>query len=122
MLLFETLTEENLLLFAAKNYYNPKCIDAEEFYEDFNRIKYIKKLLKKYEQSGVLSERLILNHIIVFFNVFGIEPSLRMLEYKLEENYWPVVKPFLILLRYITNEQYTNVEMDKNVIDILRQI
>jgi len=122
MLLFEQLTDENLLIYAAKHYTNPRCIDAEEFYEDLNRIKYIKRLLNKYEESGKISERLILNHLIVFFNVFGIEPSLNMLEFKLDSKYWPVIKPFLIFLKYIRNDQYTDIAMDQNVVDVLRKI
>jgi len=122
MLLFEQLTDENLLIYAAKHYTNPRCIDAEEFYEDLNRIKYIKRLLNKYEESGKISERLILNHLIVFFNVFGIEPALKMLEFKLNDKYWPVIKPFLIFLKYIRNDQYTEIAMDQNVVDILRKI
>jgi len=122
MLLFEQLTDENLLIYAAKHYTNPRCIDAEEFYEDLNRIKYIKRLLNKYEESGNISERLILNHLIVFFNVFGIEPALNMLEFKLDDKYWPVIKPFLIFLKYIRNDQYTDIKMDQNVVDVLRKI
>lgn len=122
MLLFEQLTDENLLIYAAKHYTNPRCIDAEEFYEDLNRIKYIKRLLNKYEESGKISERLILNHLIVFFNVFGIEPALKMLEFKLDSKYWPVIKPFLIFLKYIRNDQYTEIAMDQNVVDVLRKI
>lgn len=122
MLIFEQLTDENLLLYAAKHYSNPRCIDAEEFYEDLNRIKYIKRLLNKYEESGKISERLILNHLIVFFNVFGIDPALKMLEFKLDEKYWPVIKPFLIFLKYIRNDQYTDIAMDQNVVDVLRKI
>ena len=65
------LTEENLYLYAAKHYYNPKFIDAEEFQEDLKRFKYIKRLLRKYYDTGILKERLLLNHIIVLHNVFG---------------------------------------------------
>lgn len=122
MLLFEQLTDENLLIYAAKHYTNPRCIDAEEFYEDLNRVKYIKRLLNKYEESGKISERLILNHLIVFFNVFGIEPALKMLEFKLNDKYWPAIKPFLIFLKYIRNDQYTDIAMDQNVVDVLRKI
>jgi hypothetical protein len=116
------LTEENLLIYAAKNYYNPKYIDAEEFYEDLKRFKYIKRLLNRYEETGKLSERLILNHLIVVFNVFGIEAALKILELKLNNNYWPQIKPFLIFLKYIRNDQYTNVAMDPIVVEALRKI
>jgi hypothetical protein len=116
------LTEENLLIYAAKHYYNPKFIDAEEFYEDLKRFKYIKRLLNRYEETGKLSERLIINHLIVVFNVFGIEAGLKILQLKLDEQYWPQIKPFLIFLRYIRNDQYTNISMDPVVVNALRQI
>jgi hypothetical protein len=116
------LTEENLLIYAAKNYHNPKYIDAEEFYEDLKRFKYIKRLLNRYDETGKISERLILNHLIVVFNVFGIEAGLKILEFKLDNNHWPQIKPFLIFLRYIRNDQYTNITMDHIVVEALRKI
>ena len=116
------LTEENLFIYAAKHYYNPRYIDAEEFQEDLKRFKYIKRLLNRYEETGKLSERLILNHLIVVFNVFGIEAGLKILEFKLEEKHWPQIKPFLIYLRYIRNDQYTNISMDKLVVEALRNL
>ena len=116
------LTDDNLFIYAAKHYYNPKYIDAEEFNEDLKRFKYIKRLLNRYEETGKLSERLILNHLIVVFNVFGIEAGLKILELKLDKNHWPLIKPFLIFLRYIRNDQYTNVPMDPTIVDALRKI
>lgn len=116
------LTEENLFIYAAKHYYNPKFIDAEEFYEDLKRFKYIKRLLNRYEETGKISERLILNHLITVFNVFGIQPALKILELKLDKQHWSMIKPFLIFLRYIRNDQYTNIPMDHYVIDVLRKI
>lgn len=116
------LTKDNLILYAAKHYYNPKCIDSEEFFEDMKRFKYVKRLLNRYYQTGELSERLILNHLIVIFNVFGYEAGLDILELKLEVDYWGVLKPFLIFLKAIKNDQYTNIEMDKLVVERLRNI
>ena len=116
------LSEENLVIYAAKHYYNPKYIDAEEFFEDLQRFKYIKRLLNRYEETGKLSERLILNHLITVFNVFGIEPALKILELKLEKHHWGMIKPFLIFLRYIRNDQYTNIAMDPIVVEVLRKI
>ena len=109
-------------VYAAQNYYNPKCIDTEDFLEDLKRFKYIKRLLNRYRDSGVLSERLILNHLIIIFNVFDIEAGLNILELKLEVEYWPVIKPFLIFLKTIKNDEYTNIDMDKNVVEKLREI
>ena len=76
------LSEKNLELFAAKCYINNNCIDIDEFKEDFNRLKYIKRLVKRYEVYGELRERLILNHLIVIFNMFGIEAALNILDLK----------------------------------------
>ena len=116
------LSEDTLLIYAAKHYHTPKFIDAEEFEEDLKRFKYIKRLLNRYIESGVLAERLILNHLIVVANVFGIEASLKILELKLDPKHWPCIKPFLIFLRHIRNDQYTNISMDKTIIDALRII
>ena len=118
----EILNEKNLLLYAAKHYYNPRFSDIEEFHEDMKRFKYIKRLVNRYLDDKDLSERLILNHLIVIFNVFGIEPALKMLEVRLEDRHWPVVKPFLIFLKYITNDQLTGISMDEKVIEVLRKI
>lgn len=123
MKLFETLNEDVFLLFAARHYYNPTCIDAEEFHEDLKRFKYIKRLINRYLDNGKLSERLILNHLTILFNVFGIDAGLKMLEYKLEKTeHWNVIKPFLIYLKIIPNDKYTGIEMDSIVVDKLRKI
>ena len=81
MKIFESLDDKNIILFAAKHYYKPNIIDAEEFYDDLKRFMYIKRLFNRYSKTGDISERLILNHLIVIFNVFDVVPSLRMLEH-----------------------------------------
>ena len=86
------------------------------------RFKYIKRLANRYLETGELAERLMLNHLIIVFNVFGVEAGLNILEFKLEERHWPIVKPFLIFLKHITNDQYTNITMDQKVIEELRKI
>ncbi len=116
------LNDKNLPLYAAKHYYNPNFSDIDEFYEDLKRFKYIKRLVNRYLETEILADRLILNHIIVIFNVFGIEPALNMLKVKLDERHWPVVKPFLIYLSYIKNNEITGIEMDKAVVEFLRKI
>lgn len=121
MIEFE-LTEDNLLLYAAKHYYNPQFSDIEEFYEDLKRFKYIKRLVNRYLENDELAERLILNHLIVVFNVFGIEPALHMLELKLDKRHWVVIKPFLIFLKYIKNDQYIGIPLDPTVVERLRKI
>jgi len=122
MLVFEELTEENLFLYAAKHYDNPTFSDIEEFHEDLKRFKYIKRLVNRYVENGDQVDRLILNHLVVVFNVFGIEAAMNILKVKLDDHHWPVIKPFLIFLRYITNEQLTEIEMDKTIVERLRKI
>jgi len=121
-MIFNELTEKNLFLYAAKHYKNPKFADIDEFYEDLKRFKYIKRLLNRYLETDDLAERLLLNHFIVVFNMFGIKAALNILELKLESKHWPIVKPFLIFLNYIKNDEYTGIAMDPNVIEELRKI
>jgi len=117
------LTSKNLVLYAAQHYYNPTCIDSEEFFSDLKRLKYIKRLLNKYVSSNELSERLILNHLIVIFNVFGNEAGVEMLALKIEGiEQWNALKPFLVFLKAITNDDLTGIDMDKNVVRILRDM
>ena len=71
----EKLDETNFMLYAAKHYTNPYCYDTVEFYDDLNRFKYLRRLFSRYEESGDLKERLILNHIITVYNIFGVEPA-----------------------------------------------
>lgn len=122
MKIFDEVNDSNFMLFAARHYYNPRCIDVDEFYEDLNRFKYVKRLLNRYIESGKLPERLILNHLVVIFNAFDIAPTLKMLEHKLDEKHWPVIKPFLVFLRHIKNDDYIDVKMDWTVVEALRKI
>ena len=120
--MFQTITKDNWLLFAQKHYDNPTLEKEAEFYDDLKRFKYIKRLLNRYLETDDLSERLILNHLIVIFNMFGIEAALNILEFKLEDKHWPVMKPFLIFLNYIKNDKYTGITMDPEVVNVLRKI
>jgi hypothetical protein len=118
----EEFLEEDLIRFAIKQYYNPKGIDVDEFYDDLKRVKYIKRLLNRYLDHGRLTERLIMNHLIVIFNVFGYYGGLKILQVKLEDKHWPVLKPFLVYLKAIRNDQFTGIEMDQEVVERLREI
>ena len=122
MKLFETLDESTFIIFAAKHYYNPTCIDADEFHEDIKRFKYIKRLINRHVDGGKLSVHLILNHLIVIFNVFGNNAGLKMLEYKIAPKDWSVIKPFLVYLKIVENEKYTGISMDQMVVEELRKI
>mgnify|MGYP001161117628 FL=1 len=124
------LTEDNLELFAAKCYINNNCIDVEEFKEDFSRLKYIKRLVKRYEVYGELRERLILNHLVIMYNVFEGKDCTRMIFYKMRRSL-PVIVPFLLLLKRLPKEVLnednkviytTDIIMDQDVITALRKI
>lgn len=91
------MDESNALLYAAKHYENSNCFDTVEFYEDLNRFKYIKRLLNKYSESGELKERLIINHLTIIYNVFGVEAGTRLLFLKLRDHLH-LIKPFLDLM------------------------
>lgn len=97
------INDGNFGVFAAKFYDNPDCLDMLEFQDDINRIKYIKRLFRKYHDSGVLKERLIINHLVVLYNVFDHEACTKMLTFKLI-NYLPYLKPFLEFLNYWPNQ------------------
>lgn len=101
----EPLSEVNFLLYAAKNYDNPSCYDTIEFYEDLNRFKYIKKLIVRFQETGELKERLIINHLIIIYNVFGADAATRMLFVKLE-HHLEYIKPFLELMGFLPRVMY----------------
>ena len=127
---FDDLNEKNFLLYAMQHYENPQCVEVEEFNDDLKKIKYIKRLFNQYSIEGVLKERLLLNHIIVFYNVFSVEAATRILFYKLEENIWPMLKTFLFYLNFLPNKIEsingrtiitTEILMDQGIVDSLRK-
>lgn len=120
--MFDVLTSDNFVIYASQNYQNVQCQDVEEFYEDLNRFKYLKKLFNKYFESGVFNERLILNHIIILYNVFGIEAANKMMKYKMEDKYWPLIAPILVFLGYSKRAEFIDKEIDENVVSILGRI
>ena len=122
MIVLNELTEENLFLYAAKHYRNPQFSDIDEFYEDLKRFKYIKRLVNRFLETNKLAERLILNHLIVVFNSFGHEAALEILKLKMNEKHWPIIKPFLIFLKYIRNDQLIGIVQNKEVVEALRKI
>jgi hypothetical protein len=122
MKIFEELNEKNFKLYAAHYYDNPSIVDVDEFEEDLSRFKYLKRLLKRYELDHDLQERLILNHLIVIYNVFGIEASNKMVWYKIEKEHWAFIKPFLIFLNYLDPEEKIEVPLDSFIIERLRKL
>lgn len=122
MKLFETLNKDNFELFAAQNYENLQATEVEEFKDDLNRFKYLKRLLRRYSSTGDLQERLILNHLIVIYNVFGIEAANKMVWFKTDKEHYSVIKPFLVFLHYLPEDDYIEIGMDNKVIHSLRNL
>ena len=127
MKVFEELTNKNFELFAAHHYNNPECMDVEEFKEDLSRFKYLKRLLKRYETDQDLQERLILNHLISFYNVFQNEAAARLLFFRVGEEYHSLLKTFLVFLNKMPEQVNENlyssdIQMDTKVIEILRNL
>ena len=130
-MIFDDLNEKNFLLYAMKEYNNPQCTEVEEFNDDLKKIKYIKRLLNQYVSEGVLKERLLLNHIIVFYNVFPPAAATRILFFKIEEKFWPILKPFLFYLKVLPEDKIESIMgreiktneilMDQGIIDSLRK-
>lgn len=127
---FKKLNDDNFLLYAIKYYDNPQCDSVEEFYQDLSALIYLKRLFKRYKKTGEIKEQLALNHIILLYNVFGIEAATRILFWKIDKEYYPILKTFLIFLNYLRqNDNYNewNLEMnsiplDKKLVDRLRRI
>jgi len=120
--LFDTLDEENFVLYAAKCYNNPQCTEIGEFYDDLNRFKYLKRLLKRYVEHDDLQYRLILNHIIIIYNVFTIPAANKMIRYKLEDDLLPAVKTFLVYLNYLPEGEMVDIPLDPTIVNVLRKI
>ena len=120
--MYEKITPDNVLMYAIRNYTNPHCEGEKEFEAALKRFKYIKRLLRKYYDTGVLKERLLLNHIIVLNNVFGADACATLLLYKIQEDYWPVLKSFLLFLNILRDDELNHINKDENVEKILKEL
>ena len=119
------------MMYAMKHYDNPQCLDIEEFYSDLNRIKYLKRLFRRYLTTGELKERLVLNHIIILYNIFGIVPATRILFHRMEEEFHPILKTCTVFLNVLPEDDKAKqvnevdlltIPMDNKVIEILRKV
>ncbi len=128
---FGDLTEENFLMVSMREYNNMQCTDVEEFYDDLKKVKYIKRLFNIYKNDGQLKERLILNHLITWYNVFPVQAGTRILFYKIEEHFWPMLKTFLIFLDRMPDKiemirgkeiKSTDIILDEGIVTRLRTI
>lgn len=125
----DDLNDENFMIFAIKAYNKPNCV-MSEFYEDLKRIKYVKRLFIKYHKNKEIKERLVINHLIVIYNVFGANSATRILFYKVDEKYHTILKTFLIFLNYMPkyvmgirgkNIRSSEISVDLKLADILRK-
>lgn len=126
------LTEQNFHLYAIKHYDNPGCKGIAEFEDDLKRFRYLKRLFRKYTTGNILRERLIINHLVVLYNLFGLDATTNMLFFKIEKRFWPQLKTFLVFLNvmpvgFVTVIQGEIVEgfeipLDEQVADTLKQI
>lgn len=116
------LTEKNFALFAAKNYINPRCLDPEEFEEDLTRFKYLKRLFSRYKDKQELQERLILNHLTVIHNVFGIKAATEMCFFKIDQEVWPALKTFLLYLNLLHETDHVMIPTDLVVVKKLQKL
>ena len=123
---FDVLNDSNFVMYAMKNYENPTCTGMDEFHEDLNRVKYIKRLLRKYDRSQVLRERLILNHLIILGNVFGPIVSARILFFKTEHELHSYLKTFLVYLNYLPDNlqdlDLDSIPLNQSIIKHLRSL
>ena len=128
--MFDDLTEDNFIMYAMKAYNSPHCI-MSEFESDLKRTKYLKRLFRRYKITKLLKERLILNHIILLYNVFDAEAATRILFFRIDENDYDILKTFLIYLNYMPDKIKgvndkdiisSDILLDMNVAEILRKI
>jgi len=127
----DKLTDSTFIMYAMKNYDNPACFSIDEFNEDLNRFKYIKKLITRYIETDELKERLILNHLIILNNVFGAGPLCRMIFVKMDKHL-SYIKPFLVMLNILPEYVYNIKEqpvimtdlipMDEGIVTALRKL
>ena len=118
---FDELNEDTFLLFAIKHYENPHCVTRDDFDEDLKRFKYLKRLLKRYVRRGPLRIHLVINHIIILYNVFG-EAATPLLFFKLEMEYWSLIKSLLIYLNKYPVGMLPDLETDPDLEEELKQV
>lgn len=120
--MFKEITKDNWLLFAQQNYDNPTLEKEEEFYDDIKRFKYLKRLFRKYEITGDIKIRLILNHLVVLQNVFGVDTSVSLLLFKVDKRYWSILKTCLDYLGYLYPHELTEFKKDSNIEEMLKKL
>ena len=120
--MYEKINSNNVVMYAIRHYNNPQCEGEKEFEDDLKRFKYIKRLLRKYYDTKVLKERLLLNHIIVLNNVFGPDACATLLLYKILPDYWSALKTFLLFLNILTADELSEVKKNEEVYKVLKEL
>ena len=120
--LFDELNEDNFEAYAIRHYSNPQCLSVDEFHEDLARFKYVKRLLRRYIETGEIKERLVLNHLISIYNVFPISSANRMMFHRIESELWPALKTFLTFLNYLPEDLLEDVPADMLIAKKLKEI
>ena len=118
---FKVLTHETIDLFA-KRHYDNRGASKEEFEDDLKRFKYLKRLFRKYDTSKEFKSRLIINHVIVLANVFGVDAATTLLFFKIDKQHWYLLKTILIFLNYMPENEMIDLETDQNVMEELKRI
>ena len=118
---FDELNEDTFILFAIKHYENPHCVTREDFDEDLKRFKYLKRLLKRYVRGGALRTHLIINHLIILYNVFG-DAATPLLFYKLEREYWGILKTILLYLNKYPVGMLNDIPIDDDIQEELDKV
>ena len=118
---FKILTPETIDIFA-KRHYDNRGAGQEEFDDDMNRFKYLKRLFRKYDTSKEFKSRLIINHIIILANVFGIEAATTLLFFKVDKQHWSILKTVLIFLNYMPGNEMVDLDIDQSVMEELKRI
>ena len=118
---FKILTPETIDIFALRHYDN-RGASKEEFDDDMNRFKYLKRLFRKYDTSKEFKSRLIINHIIILANVFGVEAATTLLFFKIDKQHWSILKTVLIFLDYMPQDEMIDLDTDQNVMEELKRI
>ena len=119
--MFKEITKDNWMLYAQQNYDNPTLEKEKELYDDIKRFKYLKRLFRRYKLTGEIKVRLIVNHIIVLQNVFGVEAACVLLLYKVEKMYWSYLKSVLVYLDYLYPHELNDIKTDKNIDILLKE-
>lgn len=119
---FSTLTPDNINMFATKHYDSISCVDEQEFLDDMKRFKYLKRLFRKYDTSKDLKMRLIINHIIILANMFGVDAATSLLFFKIEREHWSILKSFLVFLHYMPENDLVDITINHEVMGKLGQI